>query len=269
MKLSRFFLFLTLTTSLFAAGRDEKGRNRRYEWNMQTIQTPETIRKAGVLHVGVHSDMPNMGQLDGGGKYTGYEIEVARLLARDLLDDENKIEFIPVTNDNREAYLNQNIIDALIATFGKTETRAENFRISSPYYIDFVGLMVRKDSGFTGLGGLNERSIGVIKGTSTRQSVIAAAAAIGVRPHFYEFVRFSEIKAALDAGLLDAFASDRTVLARYYDESVIILPDSFAPREYGITVKLSHTDFAAFVEQRVQQWQRENLLVSLAARFGL
>jgi putative glutamine transport system substrate-binding protein len=203
------------------------------------------------------------------GEYYGYEVEIARLLARDLLNDESKVEFVPVTNEQREEFLDNGTVDVIIATFGKTELRAENYNISSPYYIDFVGLMARSDSGFQGLADINGRSVGVIKGTNTLQAIEAAASAVGVRPNFYEFVRFSEIKAALDSGLLDVFASDRTVLARYYDKTTIILPDRFAPREYGIATKLSNSDLADFVEQRLQQWQREGIFDSLREYFGL
>jgi putative glutamine transport system substrate-binding protein len=264
MKLLRLSLFLLMVANLFASGNrekvDETGMGR----------TTSLIRKAGSIRVGVHFDLPKMGVVDGDtGEYYGYEIEIARLLARDLLGSDDKVEFVPVTNEEREDFLDKGTVDVIIATFGKTELRAENYNISSPYYTDFVGLLARKESGFQGLADLNGRSIGVIKGTNTRQAIDAAATAIGVRPNFYEFVRFSEIMAALDSGLLDIFASDRTVLARYANERTVILPDSFAPREYGIATKLSNTELASFVEQRVQQWRREGIFDSWREYFGL
>jgi putative glutamine transport system substrate-binding protein len=253
-----------MAASLFAG----PGRDEAHEVRMG--RSTSLIRKSNAIRVGVHFDMPKMGVIDeNSGLYFGYEIEIARLLARDLMGDERKVEFIPVNDEDREEFLDKGTVDVVIATFGKTEMRAENYNISSPYYTDFVGLMVRKDSGFHGLADLNGRSIGVIKGTITRQAIDAAATAIGVRPNFYEFVRFSEIKAALDSGLLDVFASDRSVLARYVDETIVILPDRFAPREYGIATKLSNRELASFVEQRIQQWQREGIFDSLGEYFGL
>jgi putative glutamine transport system substrate-binding protein len=258
------FFFLLTAASLFAGGKQGGAAEA------QMGRTASQIRREGALRVGVHFDMPRMSVRESNtGLYYGYEAEIARLLARDLLDDENKIEFVPVTNEDREKVLSDGTVDVIIATFGKTELQAENYHISPSYYIDFVGLMVRKNSGFQGLADLNRRSIGVIKGTNTLTAIDAAAVAVGVRPNFYEFVRFSEIKAALDSGLLDVFASDRTVLARYYDDNSLILPDRFAPREYGIVTKLSNSDLAAFVEQRVLQWQKEGLLDSLQEHFDL
>jgi putative glutamine transport system substrate-binding protein len=259
-----FFLFVPLAAaSLFAGGKGEFSETAQ-------VTTTGTIRKAGVIRVGIHFDMPKMGLVDKeSGGYSGYEVEIARLLARDLLGGEDKVEFIGVTNEEREIFLDTRKVDVIIATFGKTENRVENYNVSSPYYVDFAGLMVRKESAFRGLTDLNGRSIGVIRGTNTRQAINAAAAAIGVQPHFYEFARFSEIKAALDAGLLDVFASDRTVLARYIDDTTAILPDRFAPREYGIATRLSNTELAAFIERRVQQWQKEQALEGLQAYFGL
>ncbi|MDR1468336.1 MAG: transporter substrate-binding domain-containing protein [Spirochaetaceae bacterium] len=264
MKSFCFFFFLLAATSLFAGG------NRETADEAQMGRSASMIRRAGVIRVGVHFDMPKMGVFDSNtNRFDGFEIEIARLLARDLLGNENKVEFVPVRNERREDFLDRGTVDVIIATFGKTDQRAENYNISSPYYTDFVGLMARKDSGFQGLADLSGRSIGVVGGTSTRQAIDAAATAIGAHPYFYEFARFSEIKAALASGLLDVFASDRTVLVRYVDDTVTILPDHFAPREYGIATKLSNNDLATYVEQRIQQWSREGILDALKDHFGL
>jgi putative glutamine transport system substrate-binding protein len=264
MKRVCFFLFLFTAACLFAGGTPDKERVE------QMGRTPGYIRQVGVLRVGVHFDLPMMSAFEkDSGQYYGYEAEIARLLADGLLNDGSKVAFVPVAGGQREECLDNGTVDAVIATFGKSEARAENYNISSPYYTDFVMLMARNDSGFQGLADLDGRSIGVIKGTNTMQSVAAAAATIDVRPNFYEFVRFSEIKAALDAGLLDVFASERTILTRYLDGTTVILPDRFAPREYGIATRLSNGDLAAFVEQRIQQWREEGTLDLLREHYGL
>ncbi|MDR1231920.1 MAG: transporter substrate-binding domain-containing protein [Spirochaetaceae bacterium] len=264
MKQVNFFFFLFAAVGLFASGNQDKEMMNRMG------RTPGYIRQVGLLRVGIHFDLPMMGAFDKDSEqYYGYEVEIARLLADGLLNDESKVEFVPVTGEQREEFLDNGSVDVVIATFGKFEPRAANYNISSPYYTDFVELMVRSNSDFQGLADLNGRSIGVIKGTSTMQSITAAAATIGVHPNFYEFSRFSEIKAALDSGLLDVFASARTVLARYYDSTTDILPDRFAPREYGIVTRLSNGDLADFVEQRVQQWLREGILDVLREHYGL
>jgi putative glutamine transport system substrate-binding protein len=264
MKAVRFFILFFAATALFASGSSETALEARMG------RSTGLIRRAGSIRVGVYFDRPKMGVLDNGtGQYSGFETEIARLLARDLLGDENKVEFVPVTSEERVDFLDKGTVDVVIAMFSRTEPGAENYHISPPYYTDFVGLMVRKDSGIQGLADLNGRRIGVIRETSTRQAIDAAITAVGVRPYFYEFVRFSEIKAALTAGALDVFASDKTVLARYADETTAILPDRFAPREYGIATKLSNQELAAYVEQRVRQWTREGILEALQGYFGL
>jgi putative glutamine transport system substrate-binding protein len=264
MKLLRFPLFLIVATALFAGGNGE------IETGAGMGRTTDLIRKSGVIRIGVHFDLPKMGLLDSKtGEYNGFEIEVARLLARDLLGDEDKIAFVPVTTENRETLLDRGTVDVVIATFGKTDQVAANYNVSSPYYIDFIGLMARKDAGIQGLVDLNQRSIGVAAGTNTRLAIDAVATTIGVRPNFYEFSRFAEIKAALDSGLLDIFASNRVILARYTDDFSVILPDVFAPREYGIATKLSNSELAAYVELRVQQWQREGIFEALKGYFEL
>ena len=60
--------------------------------------TLDGIKKNGVIAVGVKDDVPNFGLLN---KQTnqieGLEIDIAKLLAKEILGDENKIKLVPVT----------------------------------------------------------------------------------------------------------------------------------------------------------------------------
>src|SRR2546426_12098115 len=61
----------------------------------------DAIRARGVLRVGVKMDAAPFGSLDAAGRPIGFEIELARLFARVLLDDAARVKFVPVTTATR------------------------------------------------------------------------------------------------------------------------------------------------------------------------
>jgi ABC-type amino acid transport substrate-binding protein len=83
----------------------------------------DAIRARGVLRVGVKSDAPSFGSLDAFGRRVGIEIDLARLFARVLFDDDRRVEFVPVTTATRFEVLEAGRVDLVAATITVTEER--------------------------------------------------------------------------------------------------------------------------------------------------
>ena len=81
----------------------------------------DAIRARGVLRVGVKSDAPPFGSLDAFGRRVGFEIDLARLFARVLFDDDWTVEFVPVTTATRFEVLEAGRVDLVAATITVTE----------------------------------------------------------------------------------------------------------------------------------------------------
>lgn len=56
----------------------------------------EAIKERGKLKVAVFGDLSPYGYVDSSGKNQGYDVYLAKRLAKDLLGDESKIEFVAV-----------------------------------------------------------------------------------------------------------------------------------------------------------------------------
>lgn len=93
-------------------------------------QTPDEIREAGQINVGMLVDFPPFGLVDNAGNPDGYDADVARLLAEDLGVEVN---LVPVTGPNRIPYLLSGQVDILVASLGITPERAEQVDFSDPY----------------------------------------------------------------------------------------------------------------------------------------
>ena len=86
----------------------------------------ETIRARGVLRVGVKSDAPPFGSLDALGRPVGFEIDLARLFARVLFDDDRRVELVPVTTATRFGVLQGGRVDLVAATITATDEPGAN-----------------------------------------------------------------------------------------------------------------------------------------------
>ncbi|MDR2768739.1 MAG: transporter substrate-binding domain-containing protein [Treponema sp.] len=234
------------------------------------VEPLDAIKNAGVLKVGVKSDVPRFGLLNTAtNQYEGFEIELAKLIAKDLFGDASKVAFTPVTAKTRGPLLDNGELDLIAATFTITEERKLTYNFSTPYYTDAVGMLVKKAAGINSLADCGGKTIGVAQSATSKEAIQNAADAIGVSISFLEFATYPEIKVALDSGRVDVFSVDKSILNGYLDESTIILADSFSPQDYGITSKLASTDLAAYVDGLIRKWLADGTIPALIKQFGL
>jgi putative glutamine transport system substrate-binding protein len=251
-------VLLAVTGTVFAGGKGESGGSI------------EAIRKAGVLKVGVKSDVPGFGLLNTAtNQYEGFEIELSKLIAGDIFGDPGKVAFTPVTAKTRGPLLDNGELDLIIATFTVTEERKLTYNFSTTYYTDAVGMLVKKSSGIRGLADLDGKTIGVAQSATSRAAIDEAAKAVGASLKFAEFATYPEIKAALDSGRVDVFSVDRSILAGYLDNESEILPDRFSPQEYGIASKLANKDLAAYIDGLIAKWLADGTIDGLIKKFNL
>ncbi|MDR0388725.1 MAG: transporter substrate-binding domain-containing protein [Spirochaetaceae bacterium] len=230
----------------------------------------DAIRKNGVLKVGVKSDVPKFGLLNTStNQYEGMEIELAELIAKDILGEGGKVEFTAVTAKTRGPLIDNGELDLIVATYTITEERKLSYNFSTPYYTDAVGMLVKRASGIASVADLNNKTIGVAQSATSRDAISAAASAAGAQVSFLEFATYPEIKAALDSGRVDVFSVDGSILAGYLDATTTILPDRFSPQEYGAASKLSNKDLADHVDGLIQKWLSDGTIDNLIKKYAL
>jgi len=222
----------------------------------------QAIKDRGVLRVGVKSDVPGFGLLDPvTNEFKGMEIDMARALAKEIIGDENAVEFTAVTADTRGSLLDNGQIDMVIATFTIKPERLEQWNFSDPYYTDAVGLLVNKESGIKSLEDLRGKTIGVALSATSKDAVIAAGEEKGWTDfEFKEFASYPEISTALASKQIDAFSVDRSILRGYLNADRVLLDDEFSPQNYGIATKKTNTGLAQFVNDFVNRVKADGTL---------
>src|SRR5574344_1090695 len=100
--------------------------------NAKDKSSIDKIKDNGKVRIGVFSDKAPFGYLDSYGKHQGFDIVIAKRLTKELLGDENKVEFINLEAANRVEYLVTNKVDIVLANFTVTRERAKKVDFANP-----------------------------------------------------------------------------------------------------------------------------------------
>ncbi len=228
------------------------------------------IQKKGVLKVGCKVDVPKFGYKDpASNKIDGFEIDIARAIAKKILGSPDKVDLQAVTAKTRGPLLDNGEIDIVAATFTITEERKQSYNFSDPYFTDGVGLMVKKASGAKSLKDLDGKKIGVAQSATSKQAIQAEADKLGIKISFLEYGTYPEIKSALDSGRVDCFSVDGSILFGYLDNSTTILPDKFSPQNYGIASKKGSDGLAKAINETIGELKKSGELDKLIAKWEI
>ncbi|WP_299538781.1 glutamate ABC transporter substrate-binding protein [uncultured Streptomyces sp.] len=115
------------------------------------FELPEssTWRKAksrGHLVVGAKEDQPYLGEKDpASGIYSGFDIEIAKMMAASLGFPPDSVRFKTIASANRETALQNGQIDYYVGTYTINDMRKKLVGFAGPYYLAGQGLLVRTD----------------------------------------------------------------------------------------------------------------------------
>lgn len=126
----------------------------------------DEIKQRGVIKIGVFSDKPPFGFVDANGKNQGFDVYIAKRLAKDLLGDENKVEFVLVEAASRVEFLQANKVDLIMANFTVTDERKQKVDFANPYMKVALGVVSPSGEPITAVEQLKGKKLIVNKGTT-------------------------------------------------------------------------------------------------------
>ncbi len=113
------------------------------------------IVKRDKLIVATFGTAPPFCYTDEKGELVGFDIDIARLIAKSLLGDAKKVEFVVVNSEGRWPAVNSGRADIGIASTTVYPDRALRVAFTRPYIDSGVSILVRKDLGVKSLSELN------------------------------------------------------------------------------------------------------------------
>ena len=99
-----------------------------------------------MLIVGTGNGNPPWHFQDEQGNYAGFDISLARILAKGLFNDETKVQFVVQAADARIPSLLTDKVDINFQFMTITALRAQQVEFSIPYYREGVGLLMNKSN---------------------------------------------------------------------------------------------------------------------------
>lgn len=115
-------------------------------FSLPDSRTWRQAKKRGYLRVGAKEDQPYLGEKDPAtGVYSGFDIEIARMMAASLGFDPKTVRFKTIASANRETALQNGQIDYYVGTYTINDMRKKLVGFAGPYYMAGQGLLVRTD----------------------------------------------------------------------------------------------------------------------------
>ncbi|AEI42055.1 transporter substrate-binding domain-containing protein [Paenibacillus mucilaginosus] len=226
----------------------------------------QKIKDRGKLVVGVFTDKPPFGTVDEKGSPTGFENELARRFAKDLLGDESKIEFVTVEPASRIPYLQSDKVDLIVANMTVTEERKKAVDFTNPNLKVATQVLVKQDAGIRSLADLKGKKVIVTKGTTADIFLTKN------RPDV-ELVKFdknTESLQALKDGRGVAYAQDNIILFSWARKNpgFTVLPEKLEKEApLAPAVKKGNTELRDWVNQELEKLGREKYLLELYNKY--
>jgi glutamate transport system substrate-binding protein len=197
---------------------------------------------AGGLKIGIKFDQPGLG-LKKGSEYSGFDVDVATYVAKELGTDAADITWVQAPSAQRENLIANGQVDMVVATYSITDARKEKVSFAGPYFIAGQDLLVRADdTSITGPDSLKGKKLCSVTGSTSAQKVKDTYPGVQLQ----EFATYSECLPALANKGVDALTTDDTILAGFaaqpeYAGKFKVVGKPFSEEKYGVGLKKGDT----------------------------
>lgn len=216
-------------------------------------KTYEAIMKRGKLVAGVKFDTNLFGLKNpANGQVEGFDIDMAKALAKKILGDETKLELKEVTSKTRIPMLQNGEIDIIIATMTITEERKQQVEFSDVYFQAGQALLVKKGSPIKGLADIKKGTkVLSVKGSTSAKNIREKSPEANV----LEFENYQDAFTALKAGQGEALTTDNAILfgMMKQDPGYEVVGDTFTEEPYGMAIVKGDTGFAGVVNELLKE----------------
>ena len=230
----------------------------------------EQIIERDKLIVGVKTDSKPFGYIDSGTlEIIGFDIDIARRVAKDLLGSETKVKFVPVTPENRIETLTSGQADIIIATMSVTKAREEVVDFSEPYFIAGESAAVLNNGKIQSYADLNQKRVLVVLGTTAAGNIknnIPGSLIVGYK-------NYDEMFDALKSNRGDAAVTDDAILSGFVMDNpdYKLLNPRLTIEPYGIGLRKGDNSASLknAVNRTISAMKSDGTINSLKQKWGI
>jgi ABC-type amino acid transport substrate-binding protein len=239
--------------------------------------TLDTVRKDRTIRLAVRADAPPFSYKDAAGEPAGFMVDLCRAVATGLAAqlnlDELKVEFVPVTADDRFDAIESGKADLLCEPTTATLSRREKVDFSIPTFVDGASLIVKGD-GPRELSALAGKKVGVLAGTTTEKGLRDTLANAKISAEVVPTRTHEDGLKQLEDGSVAAYFADRAILAflasKSKDASELRLANDYLSIEpYALALPRGDEDFRLAVDRALSHIYTSGAIAAVFARtFG-
>jgi ABC-type amino acid transport substrate-binding protein len=224
--------------------------------------TLKNIQASGKIKIGYRQAHPPMSFLDKSGIPSGYSIDLCKQIVTGVekkIGREVRVEYIPVTAEDRFEALISNKIDILCGATTTTLARRE--------LVDFTQLTFVTGGSYLAMKGrklknnFDGKKIGVLKDTTTAVALKKLFEEAGTKIEMVMLDSLAEGFSALQEGKLDLLSADQVVLLGLIlnvknPGDFAILPDMFSYDPLALAVRRNDADFRLVADRTLSNLYR-------------
>ena len=215
------------------------------------------------ITIGIKFDQPGLG-FKNGSEYTGFDVDVATYVAKELGYSEDQITWKEAPSKQRETLIQNGDVDMIAATYSITDDRKEVVDFAGPYFVAGQDLLVRSDdTSITGPDALNGKNLCSVTGSTSAETVKENFAN---EVQLMEQDGYAECVTALLSGTVDAVTTDDIILAGLAaakgNGELKVVGKPFTQERYGIGVKKGDTEMVDKINEALKKmvddgsWQK-------------
>ena len=219
-------------------------------------KTLDTIKSRGQLVCGVNTGLAGFSAADSQGKWTGLDVDVCRAIAAAILNDGEKVKYVPLTAQQRFTALQSGEIDILSrnTTWTLTRDASLGLHFTGTTYYDGQGFMVPVKAKLKSAKGLKNATVCVQSGTTTEKNLtdFSRTNKLNIKPIVFE--KQEAATGAYFSGRCVAFTTDASGLASIRNKDAkdpkehVILPELISKEPLGPAVRRGDDEFYAIAK---------------------
>lgn len=208
--------------------------------------------------VGTKYDQPGFGLKNPDGTMSGFDVDVARYVAKELGYSDDQIEWKESPSAQRETLIANDQVRYIVATYSITDKRKEKIAFAGPYLLTGQSLLVRADNtDITGAESLeNNKKLCSVTGSTPAQRIKDKYPGVQLQ----QYDTYSACVEALRNGAIDAVTTDEVILAGYAAQSpgaLKIVGAPFSEERYGIGLKKGDTELCTKITDALKKMESE------------
>lgn len=239
---------------------------------VELTQTLKRIDDSGEINLGYRKDQTPMSFDQGSNKPAGYSVElcnhIAAAVKKKLGRSDIRINYVPVTAENRFGAIQSGKIDILCGATTKTLSRSEIVGFTQLTFVTGGGLLSRKGAVVESVKGLEGKRVAVVSNTTTIKSLNARADRLAIDVEVVPVGSTNDGMVMLEQGQIDAFAADQVVLigqiiSRGGRKLYALSSELFSFEPFALAVTRGDADFQLVADRALSQLNRSGEIVGI------